>query len=61
MTCVMTHLPYGEVWKKQRRAVSLFMRKSVIGGCYPLQEAAAKQFLSSLLKEPQSYHENLRL
>ncbi|KDQ13973.1 hypothetical protein BOTBODRAFT_356488 [Botryobasidium botryosum FD-172 SS1] len=53
--------PYGETWKRYRRALHPHMQKNAVHRYWNIQTAGTRKFLQNLLDTPDTFFDSLRL
>ena len=52
-------MPYGQWWRRHRRAFWQQFHSDVVSRYYPNQEQSARRLLLRLLKSPENYTEHI--
>jgi cytochrome P450 len=59
-TSVLSHLPYGDKFRKHRRLVQEYFHPRLIQNYYPMIELEAAMFIAELAKTPKDFRAHLR-
>ena len=57
----LTMMPYGERWRRHKRAFRQYFHSGAIPSYQPIQRSAAHRFLNKLLKTPSELRTHIRL